>query len=160
MVRGVGEPCWRSHRRDFRAFCLVVALMSAKTQEEIRDKVVELRKSGLSRSKIHVQLQKEMGAVLSPPTLNKILREAGLTDPARDPRRFWKSKPMGLPQSQNPPIPVAQGDGISHLQPPATPPSPFPKPSVRMRCSSCHSLIQGEVGESIEKCPGCGERFD
>lgn len=148
-----------------------------KTEESVRNRVVELKKMGLGRSKIHKALRSE-GHGIANTTLNNILREAGLTDPNRAPMRYrgTGSAPSWKPGTLNPsqpasgghePIPISSGDGVTDFMPTETkkaaastkPAAAAPK--VRevnhAQCDHCGTMFTyTDESEVPDNCPECG----
>lgn len=122
--------------------------MPVKTDEKVRLSVVELKRKGHSYS----QIQKMTG--LTPPTIAKVLKEAGMTHP----RGTEGSRPQQKSSAGSEPIPISSDDGLSSFQPAAkVEPVKKKKASGRVYCDHCGTGFDFEDESEVpDKCPECG----
>lgn len=126
--------------------------MPKKTSEEIREKVVALRKSGATYTQIEKQvISPETGEPLARPTLIKILKEAGLTTP-KGPRQVPAAS--SATQARPTSAPSASSNGVSDFMPKN---QPKRKVYQEFVCEHCGMEFVGpEDEEPPETCPECG----
>lgn len=132
--------------------------MPDELTEEIRTKIVEMRKSGAT----YTQIRKALG--ISDPSISKALKRAGLTQGGKKPL-VPRSKSGGVAAATTPAAPPAPppaasstaANGLAELMPPA----PAPKPAARVgHCSACGARVRIDADEKDPVCPGCGEPLE
>lgn len=132
--------------------------MPKKTLEEVREKVVQLRKGGATYTQIERNpetINPDTGKPLARPTLIKILREAGLTKRANaEAQTTPPPSSAGMP-SKTPSLPVpASSNGVDDFMPKAPKKAPS---SVEFQCDQCGTEFIGTEDDPLpEVCPECG----
>ena len=135
--------------------------MPKKTSEEIREKVVALRKGGATYTQIEAQIvSPETGQKLARPTLIKILKEAGLTKAANAAAITPPPSSVKTPsENQSKPVPTySSSDGVADFMPKQTVKVTTPKKKVEFQCQECGTEFIGDDGDELpETCPECGQ---
>lgn len=138
--------------------------MPKKTPEDLREKVVALRKAGATYTQIEANpdtRNPETGQKLARPTLIKILREAGLTKGVRaeavtHPQQSGKT-PSGNQSMPVQPVSPAASNGVDDFMPKAAKVKVTPKRKVEFQCSECGAEFVGDEDDELpEECPECG----
>lgn len=145
--------------------------MPKKLPEELREKVVQLRKEGRTYAEIEAMVvNPETGKPIQRPTTIQVLKEAGLTrpassaaksatGPASSPPPRTAAAPSGAPQAarQSAP-PRAAGNGVDEFMPKdAKPKKPAAAGPIEFECEHCGSEFTADSEDDLpEVCPECG----
>lgn len=141
--------------------------MPKKLPEQVREKVVQLRKAGRTYAEIEAMVTNpETGQPIARPTLISVLKEAGLTrgvssaakqatGAVSSPPPTTAAAPSGAPPAARPSAQPARGNGVDEFMP-KDKPKPKAQP-IDFQCEHCGTEFTADSEDDLpDVCPECG----